>query len=370
MPNGGPARPLRVVHVVSRLELAGLERVIAELLEGQAEVGIDSRALVVHSAGVLGDRLVEAHYPVTVLNAPTVRPWKVVPELTMALHDLAPDVVHLHGGHWWSFARSIRRGSAAPFVYTLHGEHHPVGWRERVVEFAGSRYSDYIVLVSNELYNYAGRGRLLLGRPNAVVRNGIRQLDLPSPERHAPHDSFQILHVARLEEVKRQDLTLHAVAGLAAVGINARVAFAGRGKHKEAFAALAVKLGVEDRVEWLGVVPDTEVASHMSRSHCLVLPSDTEGTSIALLEAIAAELPCVVSDVGDSALVLRAAREWVFPMGDLAAFVSVLRSVAADQTEAQATARRVKADVRERYGRRSMVESYSTIYGELLARRA
>ncbi|MCU0625052.1 MAG: glycosyltransferase [Gemmatimonadaceae bacterium] len=355
---------------MSSLQLAGLERVIAELIEGQRLAGLEASALVVHEAGVLGERLVAAGYPVRVLGAPLARPWQRVPRLVEALRtEVQADVIHLHGGNWWSYARSIRAGTRAAHLYTLHGEHFPPRWQDRVTEFMGALSTDHLVLVSEDLRHTARRNLLDRWCPVEVIQNGIRKLDLDFEQRPRSPGPFTLVHVARTELVKRQDLSLEVVRRLRADGIDARVRFAGRGDARPYYERLAADLGVAEHVEWLGIVPDTEIAGVMQQADALILPSDHEGTSIALLEAIALERPCLVSDVGDSGRVMAAAREWVAPKGDAAALARIARAIHDDPAGAAATAARVKVDVRRRYGRAAMVDAYTRAYRTVLARR-
>ena len=357
-----PAGALRVLHVVNELQLAGLERVVAELVEGQRLSGIAASAVVVHDAGALGQRLIASGYPLRVLDAPKVRPWQRVPELIELLRTTPHDIVHMHGGNWWSYARSIRAATRQPFVYTLHGEQYPQLLRIRLVELLGSMYTDHLVLVSEDLRRYARRWALDRWCPLTVVRNGISMLDQAverSPREPGP---LRLLHVARLDEVKRQDLTLRALRTLLDRGVAAHVDFCGRGSDRDAYVALSESLGLEPHVTWHGVVPEAEISRLMLAADAMLLPSDSEGTSIALLEAVAVLLPCIVSDVGDSGAVMRRAPGWIIQRDDVDGLVAAIVAVAADPARAHQTAVEVKQDVCARFGRKAMVDSYASVY--------
>ncbi len=357
-----PPGALRVVHVVTELHRAGLERVIAELVQGQRLAGIAASVVVVHEAGALGKDLVAAGYPIRVLNAPRVRPWQRVPELSELLRSVPHDIVHLHGGNWWSYARSIRAATRAPFVYTLHGEQYPQQLRIRLVEFLGSLRTDHLVLVSEDLRNYARRWWLDRWCPVYVIRNGIGMLNCEFERPRREDGPIRLLHVARLDEVKRQDVTLRALRQLLDAGIDTRVEFCGRGSDQAAYLALADELELQPFIAWLGVVPTEDVHQRMLTADAMVLPSDSEGTSIALLEAVALRLPCIVSDVGDSGVVMRAAPQWIIRRNDVAGLVSAVTGLAADLDGAGRVAEEVKHDVAARFGRQPMIDSYAKVY--------
>ena len=108
---------------------------------------------------------------------------------------------------------------------------------------------------------------------------------------------YDIVTASQLIPRKRLEDLLAATAILKKSRPRLRVAIAGRGPLDQSLQAQARALGIEDNVDFLGFVPD--VATIYARSTVFVLPSRSEGLSIALCEAMAAGLPVVASDVGE-----------------------------------------------------------------------
>ena len=110
----------------------------------------------------------------------------------------------------------------------------------------------------------------------------------------------RILAVGRLRRQKGHDVLLEAYAASHAVRDGWRLVIAGDGLERHRLRHLASSLAIEAHVEWLGHVADP--APLFSNAGIFVLPSRHEGTPNALLEAMAAGLPPIVTDASSGAL--------------------------------------------------------------------
>ncbi len=153
------------------------------------------------------------------------------------------------------------------------------------------------------------------------VPNGV-DLELFAPRQaQAEHD---IVFVGRLTPQKDVPTLLRACARID----GARVAVVGDGPLRSELEAEAERLGVEAR--FLGSVGLRSVADLLARSRVFVLPSRFEGHPKALVEALAAGVACVGSDIdGIHELAADGAVE-VFPPGDAGALAATLRGLLAD----------------------------------------
>jgi glycosyltransferase involved in cell wall biosynthesis len=103
--------------------------------------------------------------------------------------------------------------------------------------------------------------------------------------------------VARLSSVKRVDLFLQALALVAQQRPETGAIVVGDGPLLEDLKGQARDLGLADRVTFAGHQADVE--SWLKQARIFALTSDSEGLSLALMEAMLCGLPAVVSDVGD-----------------------------------------------------------------------
>ena len=126
-----------------------------------------------------------------------------------------------------------------------------------------------------------------------------RRPDQMSPKTApAPGSVWKLLFVGAVSELKGVADLLHATAALGEAGRTVRLTVAGGGQV-EAFVALSQKLGIADRVTFLGPVPNREVVALMRESDVVVVPSRTaypEGFPLTIYEALSARTPLVASD--------------------------------------------------------------------------
>jgi glycosyltransferase involved in cell wall biosynthesis len=120
-------------------------------------------------------------------------------------------------------------------------------------------------------------------------------------------DEFAVLYTGHLRALKRVERLIDAFALQVRAGVDARLFLAGDSRadlddRGVALRAQVKRLGLEDRVEFPGAVPD--VRPYLHAVDVFVLPSDREGLSNSLLEAMACGLPCVApaSAAGDQVL--------------------------------------------------------------------
>lgn len=107
-------------------------------------------------------------------------------------------------------------------------------------------------------------------------------------------DKPLVASVGNLIALKGHDLTIAAVATLPDV----QLAIAGSGPDLSRLRALAARLGIGDRVRFLGCLAPEQVALLLGSSDAMVLPSEREGLANVWIEALACGTPLVISDVG------------------------------------------------------------------------
>jgi glycosyltransferase involved in cell wall biosynthesis len=113
-----------------------------------------------------------------------------------------------------------------------------------------------------------------------------------------------VTHVARFEPQKRQELTYETVARLReTTGKDVHVLFVGRGEERKAELERRAERDGATWAHFLGVRAD--VPAILGLSDLAVLPSSAEALPMVMIEAMAAGVPQVATDVGDVGVVLR-----------------------------------------------------------------
>jgi glycosyltransferase involved in cell wall biosynthesis len=139
-----------------------------------------------------------------------------------------------------------------------------------------------------------------------------------------------LITVGTLDQLyKAPDVLIYAVAACVQGGLDLKLVLVGDGKHRGELEALAAKLGLQDRVCFLGNVTAGEaVRAQLDRADLFVLPSHQEGLPRAAIEAMARSLPCIGSIVGGFPELLPL--EDLVPPGDVPTLASKIREVVTD----------------------------------------
>jgi glycosyltransferase involved in cell wall biosynthesis len=208
-----------------------------------------------------------------------------------------------------------------------------------------SRYKSWDVL-ARKLYNRAdlvtANTRGALDDMSAYV-DAERLAFVPNPlvltnslDQNGRHPSSSdslpplILNVGRMVWDKAQEVLLEAFALMGDDLGDWRLAVVGDGRLQNELHSRAVGLGIDDRVDWHGVVSDPYV--FYRNATIFALPSRVEGTPNALLEAMSCGLPVIVSDgaPGPLELVQDGETGLVVPVNDAPALAAALTRLARD----------------------------------------
>jgi glycosyltransferase involved in cell wall biosynthesis len=155
---------------------------------------------------------------------------------------------------------------------------------------------------------------------------------VPTALRRSYEGELRVISVGRLETEKNPLLLAEVLARLCEDGDRWRLTVCGEGAMQASLEARLRELGVAERAELLGYVPfGPRLLSLYRDSHALLHVSWTEGLPQVLVEAFAAGIPVVATDVGGVATAVGSAVRLVQP-GDAAAAAAELRAVAADRS--------------------------------------
>lgn len=161
-----------------------------------------------------------------------------------------------------------------------------------------------------------------------TIQNGVEIADYPErPRQTRGGRPLRVLFVGRLTNWKGAETLLLAARALPDI----QISIVGDGPELPLLTTLHAQLGRPAAIEFVGRKREDEVRDHMLASDVLVLPSNYEGMSHTLLEACAAGLVPVVSDIGGNREVITGETHGlVIPYGDPEALRGALARLAAD----------------------------------------
>lgn len=221
-------------------------------------------------------------------------------------HDYA--WIHCHSPVGGALARIAAGPRNIRVAYTAHGFHFYKGapLRNWMLYYPAEKilahWTDVLVTVNGEDYRFAKK-HLRAGGIFRIPGVGIDTAGFAGGDgnprkafrmRHGiPQDAVLLLSVGELNEGKNHRTVLDAMAGLRDQNVYYLVC--GQGMLRERLLLHAAGLGIAERVRMLGYVED--VAAAYLAADLFVFPSRREGMPVALMEAMAAGLPCAVSDI-------------------------------------------------------------------------
>jgi glycosyltransferase involved in cell wall biosynthesis len=157
-----------------------------------------------------------------------------------------------------------------------------------------------------------------------------------------------LLFVGRLVPQKDVSLLLEAVAGLASRHMGLRLICVGDGPEAPALRERARRMGLDDRVWWVGARSRPDIARFMAAADVVVLPSRYEGYARVLMEAAAAGRPIACTDVGGVEEAVRDGETgMVVPVGDARALQAALDALLGDPYRARRMGEAGRAGMRE-----------------------
>jgi len=130
-----------------------------------------------------------------------------------------------------------------------------------------------------------------------VIPNGVNLERYRALERK-PHTGFVVITVARLERVKGIEYLIKSISIIKSQIPNLTCLIIGDGSERKNLENLVERLGLKERVKFLGEIPNEKIPEHLAGADCFVLPSLREGFGIVILEAQAAGIPVIGTKVG------------------------------------------------------------------------
>ena len=367
----GGERPLNILHIL-RAPVGGLFRHVVDLARGQAARG--------HRVGIVADSSTggaRAEAAFAALRGDLALGLsRIAMSRHIGINDLAAqrlvsmraaetqaDVLHGHGAKGGAYARLARPGRAIR-VYTPHGgslhydRSSPVGLLYLTLE--------HVLMARTELFLFEsafGRDAFVakIGQPRALVRvvhNGVTANEFAEIAPNA--DATDLLFVGELRLLKGVDVLLDALALLKQEGRALSATIVGDGPDAASFRAQAERLGL-DRVRFTGALP---ARTAFALGRCLVIPSRAESLPYIVLEAAAAAVPLITTNVGGIPEIFGPQADRLVAPADAAALARAIVGSASDPMRARNEALTLRTRVQSAFSADAMTNAVLAAYME------
>jgi glycosyltransferase involved in cell wall biosynthesis len=370
----GADRPLKILHVL-RSPVGGLFRHVIDLARAQAARG--------HQVGIVADSSTggaRADAAFASLSGQLALGLTRVPmsrhvglsdlsaqrHVARRAHDTGADVLHGHGAKGGAYARLC--GGRAIRVYTPHGgslhysRSSPVGLLYLTLE--------QVLMARTELFLFESRYArdaftAKIGMPRSLVRvvhNGVTAEEFAEVAPDA--DATDIAFIGELRLLKGVDVLIDAIA-IASRGRRVTATIVGDGPDASQFREQAERLGAGSSTRFLAPMPAREA---FKLGRVLVAPSRTESLPYIVLEAAAAAVPLITTNVGGIPEVFGPQASRLMPPGDAAALAAAISSALADPAVLRNESLTLQARVRSGFSAGVMADAVLAAYGEALTR--
>jgi glycosyltransferase involved in cell wall biosynthesis len=351
---------MKIAHVIDSMELGGAEAVVLLLARRQMQAGHSVEVHCLIKKGPLADKLEEEGVRIW-LHGPSSRlreSWR----LYRAFKRSRLDVVHCHNKAATVRAAGAARLAGVGAVLTTRHGMAALPYRIRKdLKFwvVAALFCDRVVAVCETARRNMIRGARRAAHKVVTIRNGA---DAPTSfEKPITAAGFTLLTVGRHAAAKNYPVLLRAIA-LARLHVpDLRLWMVGDGPETPTLKTLATDLRIAEIVQFWG--ERTDVGRFLQSADVFVLSSISEGLPISILEAMAAGLPIIATDVGGMPEVLGLCRAGtIVPTNSAERMASAIVQCAADREALSEMGRTARSCYERHFDPQMMADEYVALY--------
>lgn len=291
---------IKIAIVLPYFGGGGAEKMAAQLAANINREAFDTAVFCVYGSP-LGNHLEkivgENHVPIHYIGKKRGFSLSAMLRLFREIDAFKPDVVHTHlYACLYAFPWPLLRRK--PFLHTFHlpPELENRRFLRRIISKAliGMKVMSPVA-ISHQNQKFLAQ---YYGLPETAISVVCNPVELAKFDNLKPRTSngFTFITAGRFSAQKNQKLMLRAFAEFLGKGHDANLVMLGKGEEEENLKALARELGISERINFAGFVVNVE--DYLNNADVFLLSSDYEALPLALLEAMAAGLPIISTDVG------------------------------------------------------------------------
>ncbi len=356
------SKPL-IMHILPTLAGGGAERVVHDLCAHLPDEGFRVQTVSIIRGGPLEPLFRASRIPLLILGARGPGGLSAWGELAQLMRRRKPAIVHTHlfGADVMGRLAAMRAGMRRR-VSTEHNVNRGHGLLKRLVKGLLAPFTSRFVAVSEEVKRAMVADEGIPANKITVIRNGIDLTRVvPRPAGPFGHPA-RLLFAGRLTEQKGLDVLLQALSKVHAPWF---LQVAGSGERDVALRSLAERLGLAPRIRWMGQRDD--IPQLLAESDVFCFPSRWEGLGLSLLEAAAAGVPIVASDLTVFREVIDPDEMELAMPGDAQDLARALDAVLVGHPDrALARAAALAPRIRETCSDKAMTKAYASLYRSLL----
>ena len=292
-----------ILVILLSLEIGGMEQLVSDLIISLNKDRYNIKVLCIHTLGPIAEELKVHGIVVKKIEAmiPLVSflfPYSIIKEI----REFNTDIIHVHSGCWHKAAMAGWLSGINKIIYTEHGRYYPESNKLVLLDKLFSRITSNIVTVSQNLATYMHEVVGIREDKISVILNGINVEKFVQSRNLIRLEARRVGIIARLAPVKDIGTLLRAMRIVIDKFPDVELDIVGDGPERTPLEDLTKELNLANSVKFLGFRRD--IAEILLPLDIFVLSSISEGTSITLLEAMAAGKPVVVTNVGGNPAII------------------------------------------------------------------
>ena len=377
---------LNIAYIVHTLNPGGTERLALDMAvhfsnRGETDYGRNYRVVIVclDEPGAWAEEAEAQSVTVHCVHRRPGKDLRLPFRLAGIFRSEGIDVVHAHQYTPWFYSGLARVFCpGVKLIFQEHGRHYPEvdkpkrRWFNRLIL---QHLNTVSTAVSEDIRQRLMVWEGLSGKDIRVIYNGTQaQAPCEAAERTELRQRFGFTPedlvvgtVGRLDPIKNLDLFIDGIYQIRQKQPSVKGIIIGDGPEMEHLKAKTAYLQLQDHVIFTGFRPDAAAMVRMMDVFALV--SFSEGTSMALLEAMAAGVCPIVTNVGGNPeIVTDRESGWVIPSEDLAAFTAALKDAATYTSMREAFGNASQDRFQKRFGFDTMTDAYHRLYSEITGR--
>lgn len=270
---------------------------------------------------------------------------------------------HIHEGKsviLFSVATLLTRRSKT--IYTLHSTYKNYPFHNKLFSFCASFLAKKVVCVSETSYKYYPKTLKMIRGKNAMsIQNGVDtdRIDAVDNSNLPVNEQFTMMYVARLVPLKRHYILFDALTGLP----NVKLVLIGQGPLMDELMALAKDKGIENQVEFKGLLPREKVYRSLMEANLYVSTSSYEGLPIGVLEAMGCGIACLVTNIEQhEEIAVKCPSLMTLPPDSNLWIEKIKELQSLSKAEMDAIGAENKRQVYEKFSLKRMHENYNKLY--------
>ena len=376
---------MKVLHIIETLGRAGAEQVLVNLLPELNARGVHSEVAVLWPPYDLQSALEARGVRVHRLNFRYAQRWNLAAgaeRVRRLARRGGYDILHSHllfANFYTATARPLPRSTRR--VVTLHNTDFDF--------FAHSAFGQLAKRILPAMLRRGFAARTTVSRPvKAHFEQFVPDLDFrwipnsfsvelaPDPQldraqiRHSlgvPVDAPLLVTVARLAPEKGHQYLFEALQVLAARNVHPYLVLLGDGPRRAELVALALELGVQERIIFAGVLPHDAMLPLVQSADLFVLPSLQEGFGLAPAEAMLLERPTIATNAGGlTDLIVDQQSGVLVPPADSAALVVAIAELLRETSLRARLGQAGRQRIIEQFAAPKIAAQWEEFYRELL----